>query len=815
MVRGRAPEPARAENETTDDPIPEKHKADDSEATVAPKPAKDVAGVKTTTATQVASSPVSKTPKSSQPVTATNFTAITSFTGAFDFLSMEFPCNVYYNGEKFPSAGAALQECQYDLPGFEDGKPSNPTEDWVAVHQLIRKEPKASIVRAAIEAAVRSTRKHPKERSDWWSSRARILEWVLRDKFRRNAVIRERLSETGTRNIVWQEPGSYISLRSEGTSTQNVVGRTLMRIRDDIKENIELEKWLALCHDLEPNDSARPDIVLHEMRAANQVENVKSESITQVLNSTGVKHVLGGKPLYYMGKLPENDVVNLNPSVSRRHAVMCCKKDHSVIVIDLGSKAQTFVNGVAIEADHVAKSVRHGDVIRLGLSSRSYRAEIDLNKILAYLDKKARALESEIGKGGDLEDPFGNASQNQTKLVMTNLPFKTTEEDLEEFLRLPHGSENEREVEIFFPQRREHGGSSDTSAQTAERGIAFVEFQTAALAAQTLRRVENKSLGGRPIKTSYATKRPDQERSSSGGFRTAVAPMTTAAEAAPIISAAAAAASSVPPLLATPSLVASRPGIRTEDFSSLEGETAVTGTNARRGGNRSGGSSRWDNDEKATTRTACGGGQSQNNRWESDEKAAEGPARGSGQSDANEAANDSTVSSATDAKEQTATGFSGSAAPAGREGDEGDGDGDNSQRHSPMSGDSNGRHRRRKRRDERHEESGHKEKRRCRSREENRDARHDHRERRRRTSSDRVGSARSDADSSYVSRRKSDASDKSRTSRNRRRSYDRNDRRSVSESSETSGSETGSNSSGSDCGSEEIRQRTRDSRRTQ
>ncbi len=70
-----------------------------------------------------------------------------------------------------------------------------------------------------------------------------------------------------------------------------------------------------------------------------------------------------------MGKGPRNDIVIADPAVSAAHAVVIAEADNYTIK-DLGSRNGTFVNGERISEP---RTLRHGDVIGLGLSKLTFR----------------------------------------------------------------------------------------------------------------------------------------------------------------------------------------------------------------------------------------------------------------------------------------------------------------------------------------------------------------------------------------------------------------------------------------------------------
>ena len=70
-----------------------------------------------------------------------------------------------------------------------------------------------------------------------------------------------------------------------------------------------------------------------------------------------------------MGKGPRNDIVIADPAVSAAHAVIIAEAD-SYTIKDLGSRNGTFINGERISEP---RTLKHGDVIGLGLSKLTFR----------------------------------------------------------------------------------------------------------------------------------------------------------------------------------------------------------------------------------------------------------------------------------------------------------------------------------------------------------------------------------------------------------------------------------------------------------
>ncbi|KFG42772.1 FHA domain-containing protein [Toxoplasma gondii FOU] len=199
---------------------------------------------------------------------------------------------------------------------------------------------------------------------------------------------------------------------------------------------------------------------------------------------------------WLLGKLPDNDLVALNPSISRRHAALVVLKGGSVLLIDLKSKAKTFKNGVALENDHVGVQVETNDIISMGTSRRQYLLEIDNTGILDYLQRRSRELRKEIAM---LEDDFNPNSINKsaTRLFVGGLAYNTSRYDICELFG-PVGPI----VDVSLPQI-DRAIPNDSEDAFAVRGIAFIEFADRK-DARTALELSGRHLCGRPITVNYA-----------------------------------------------------------------------------------------------------------------------------------------------------------------------------------------------------------------------------------------------------------------------------------------------------------------------
>ncbi|KAF8821885.1 FHA domain-containing protein [Cardiosporidium cionae] len=388
------------------------------------------------------------------------FTRLDSFTGAYHWLSLEYPCPVYFRDHIYPSALHAVLIAQYPHVDFEEMA-------LLTTHKELQ-----NFVREKEELA------------EWPKIRLKIMENIMRDKFRRNEALREKLRDTGQRELIWnnKEDAFFGQIDFRG---QNNLGRILQAIRNNILDDTELDSWLVLCHDIELDRNARPTIRLTECKEGSTEKKI---------------HELSGRPYYRIGKLPNSDVVALNPSISRRHALISIQKDGRVLLFDLCSKSKTYRNGKPLILDHTPEPLFSGDCITLGTSSRQYIVEIDNSNVLSFFQRKQRELRREISKMSvDISDPLGLSIKCQTKVFVAGLSFKTTQDDLQEFFQ-SCGSIKSIQIPQGFQKQVQQ---LDSNENQARRGIAFVEFDKAASARIALEK-DGRSLKGRVIKVLLA-----------------------------------------------------------------------------------------------------------------------------------------------------------------------------------------------------------------------------------------------------------------------------------------------------------------------
>ena len=158
-------------------------------------------------ATPTAPSPTSK------PATTHPAVKIAEFQGEYRFLSNFYPATVVFEGITYPTAEHA----------YQSAKTTNMAE-------------RRRIAAVAAPAdAKREGRALSPQRPDWEQVKFDVMEKVVRDKFTRNADLREKLLATGD---AYLEEGNTWNDRIWGVyqgQGENRLGKILMQVRDELR----------------------------------------------------------------------------------------------------------------------------------------------------------------------------------------------------------------------------------------------------------------------------------------------------------------------------------------------------------------------------------------------------------------------------------------------------------------------------------------------------------------------------------------------------------------------------------------------------
>ena len=327
--------------------------------------------------------------------------SITEFKGLYAFLSNEFEAQVGLEGLVYPTVAHAFQAAR--------------TTD---------RDLRAQIAKADLSQlySLCETIDNP---PDWSRTRLRVMECLLRDKFLRNRELQRRLLDTGTRNILnTYEDASQPSnlywgvVQSKG---QNQVGQLLMQIRKDLEVGREVEAWLLSRFRIQTNPEELP---LFRLICYKHRHRVGAFS-------------LAGKGFYLLGNSESCDVPLAHMSVSRRHACLFVEESLGPTLVDLYSKAGTFVEGTAVKAGE-AVPVHSGEELSFANSNRSFRLDIDFSQVTEKLERRKRKLEEELAalerleRGSDQQALRHLGVAESDTVRVQQLPYRCHEEDLEQ-----------------------------------------------------------------------------------------------------------------------------------------------------------------------------------------------------------------------------------------------------------------------------------------------------------------------------------------------------------------------------------------------
>ncbi|CRH00209.1 conserved Plasmodium protein, unknown function [Plasmodium relictum] len=304
------------------------------------------------------------------------------------------------------------------------------------------------------------------ENPNWSKNKLIWMDMIQRDKFRRYEKMRENLKETGKREIIYKVNTEEIERMKNKkmikdflffgvyeNKGQNNLGRIYMNIRNDLLKNNEIYTWLLTNCNMQTDENLLADIFIEETYLEKKlidssviyndklIEKTKKElsgNINYTSNCYSVeektkKYCFEKKEFISFGKNEKNDIICLNPSISRFHCVLYICKDYHVYLIDVGSKSKTKLNDNVCEI-HKKYKISNNDMISLGVSKRTYKININIEKVLSYLDKK----KSEINKkmkiiNEEIENPL--KCKNFLKLKVSNIYYKCNENDILDFFK--------------------------------------------------------------------------------------------------------------------------------------------------------------------------------------------------------------------------------------------------------------------------------------------------------------------------------------------------------------------------------------------
>ena len=395
-------------------------------------------------------------------ITHQKLTRIDSFTGYFNFLHNNYLTPVYYEGITYPSVTHAYHAAR--------------STDQQTRKAILNAETFQILGNIAIRIS---------DPLDWQERKLKLMEQLLRDKFRRCKDLQDKLRLTLGRELLMtyeEEKKNNLYWGVVKGKGQNQLGRILMKIRNDIindvqqyqqtqmiSNSIEILNWINCCYNLVEDIQFIPEIKLTVNKSNKTIDHI----------------VLANKALFKIGLYPHNDLVLAHPSISRLHAVIIVDSSLGVVLIDLNSKGGTKLDGETL-TDHVPYKLKTGKKITFALSSRDYIVEIDLSRVKRVYQREQMKIDNNITliKKLDFKDKevieqtFGvsdnngkgvcssnNSNYKNDTIFVKHIPFNAGESTIKQLFENQFGKINN----IYWPKDNETG---------FKLNYAFIQFES-------------------------------------------------------------------------------------------------------------------------------------------------------------------------------------------------------------------------------------------------------------------------------------------------------------------------------------------------
>jgi hypothetical protein len=214
-----------------------------------------------------------------------------------------------------------------------------------------------------------------------------IAEKLLRDKFMRSKDLRQKLQATERRNLVFGNDYHEMvwGIHLPSGKGDNMLGKLLMKIRDEISKGSDLTLWLQHSVLEGLGCDAVPGMHLGSigvMVSSGEDSNAIIDEECKVVKKKPTTDILFAT----IGKQSSSDIVVYDNSISRLHAVAIAAPPlvlnklskistysaPSILAIDLGSEHRTSVDEQAIPA-FIPIHLTSSNVVSFGLYARKYR----------------------------------------------------------------------------------------------------------------------------------------------------------------------------------------------------------------------------------------------------------------------------------------------------------------------------------------------------------------------------------------------------------------------------------------------------------
>lgn len=183
---------------------------------------------------------------------------IEGLTGYFEFMRPDYQAQVYFEGQLYQTAAHA----------YSAARSSDP--------QVRKRIQKAPTLQEMYNVA-----KTIAEEEGWGQRRLKVMEKILRDKFRRSRDLRDRLAATQSREIVHviadkSEESLFWGVLNKQLG-QNQLGKLLEKVRQSIHDEIEIEQWMLSNFNLVEGRKRLPTINMEVYKDGQLIESVTLE----------------------------------------------------------------------------------------------------------------------------------------------------------------------------------------------------------------------------------------------------------------------------------------------------------------------------------------------------------------------------------------------------------------------------------------------------------------------------------------------------------------------------------------------------------
>lgn len=329
---------------------------------------------------------------------------ITDFSNQYSFLNNDHICLVHYDGLLYASVTHAFQAAR---------TLSESTREQISkIHDI-----------ETMYELVENIEDPP----EWNKNRVRIMEILIRDKFRRNHILRQRLSETGTaqlQNSYQESSPSNLFWGTINDRGDNTIGKILMKVRSDIQKECELENWVLCTFDLITEIPEMPRVILHVYKNDEKLRKIYLED----------------KRFYTIGTALDCDLKFKHDSIDAYHAIILFDRGLGLVVIDLNSNTGTYVDGNRLKKS-IPAPIENNDCLYFGEKTKKYKVEIYVEHVRREYEKRIREIDRELQMLETMQNPGKNLESIKETLGMTkvrkvrveNIPKKLcTEKDLKE-----------------------------------------------------------------------------------------------------------------------------------------------------------------------------------------------------------------------------------------------------------------------------------------------------------------------------------------------------------------------------------------------